>query len=134
MLLGRSFRRQPAMIPFHSAWFGPLPALSLACNAAEDRRQWTVYIAQDKHLDYGWCGSTTEIELPMAALLDYHLDAAERDETRWNLDGTLGKKFIAVIADNPVSHVCGMRSARAGLATRATTPCCCGASWTQKRR
>jgi hypothetical protein len=46
-------------------------------------------LAQDKHLDYNWCGSTTEIELRMAALLDYFVDAAERNKACWNLDGTL---------------------------------------------
>ena len=64
-------------------------ALSVVCQATERGRQWTVYLAQDKHLDYNWCGSTTEIELRMAALLDYYLDAAERNEACWNLDGTL---------------------------------------------
>ena len=64
-------------------------ALSVICQATERDRQWTVYLAQDKHLDYNWCGSTTEIELRMAALLDYFLDATERNETCWNLDGTL---------------------------------------------
>ncbi|HUU17472.1 MAG TPA: hypothetical protein VMW72_10005 [Sedimentisphaerales bacterium] len=58
-------------------------------TSGEVKRQWTIYLAQDKHLDYNWCGSTTEIELRMAALLDYFLDAAERNETCWNLDGTL---------------------------------------------
>jgi hypothetical protein len=58
-------------------------------KAKETSQQWTIYLAQDKHLDYNWCGSTTEIELRMAALLDYYLDAAERNVTRWNLDGTL---------------------------------------------
>ena len=61
---------------------------SLPTFGREDR-QWTIYLAQDKHLDYNWCGSTTEIELRMAALLDYYLDAAERNDVRWNLDGTL---------------------------------------------
>jgi len=65
-----------------------LPAL-VSCNAAEVGRQWTLYLAQDKHLDYNWCGSTTEIELRMAALLDYYLDAADKGRQRWNLDGTL---------------------------------------------
>jgi hypothetical protein len=59
----------------------------LRAQAAD--RQWTIYLAQDKHLDYNWCGSTTEIELRMAALLEYFLAAAEKNETRWNLDGTL---------------------------------------------
>ena len=52
-----------------------VPATAV-CKANEKDRQWTIYLAQDKHLDYNWCGSTTEIELRMAALLDYFLDAA----------------------------------------------------------
>ena len=62
------------------------PGMSISGKSA---RQWTIYLAQDKHLDYNWCGSTTEIELRMAALLDYFLDAAERNEACWNLDGTI---------------------------------------------
>lgn len=89
MPVGSAFRKQPTKVPFHAFWLGLCLALSLACHAAGEARQWTIYIAQDKHLDYGWCGSTTEIELRMAALLDYHLDAAERNEAHWNLDGTL---------------------------------------------
>jgi hypothetical protein len=54
-----------------------------------DRRTWTIYLAQDKHLDYNWCGSTAEIEVRMAALLDGYLALAEQDRSRWNLDGTL---------------------------------------------
>jgi len=69
--------------------FGLLLAFTVVCQATETDRQWTVYLAQDKHLDYNWCGSTTEIELRMAALLDYFLDAAERNQLCWNLDGTL---------------------------------------------
>lgn len=64
-------------------------ALSVVCQATERGRQWTVYLAQDKHLDYNWCGSTIEIELRMVGLMDYFVDAAERDEACWNLDGTL---------------------------------------------
>ena len=63
--------------------------LSVTCHATERESKWTVYLAQDKHLDYGWCGSTTEIELRMASLLDYFLNAAENNKVRWNLDGTL---------------------------------------------
>ncbi|MBL7188880.1 MAG: hypothetical protein ISS70_21340 [Phycisphaerae bacterium] len=70
-------------------WFGLLLAFGFVCHGAERDRQWTIYLAQDKHLDYNWCGSTTEIELRMAALLAYFLDAAERNEACWNLDGTL---------------------------------------------
>jgi hypothetical protein len=64
-------------------------AVSAVCQATEKDRQWTVYLAQDKHLDYNWCGSTTEIELRMTSLLDYFLDAAERNQLCWNMDGTL---------------------------------------------
>ena len=31
-------------------------------------RSWTIYLAQDKHLDYNWCGSTAAIEARMAEL------------------------------------------------------------------
>ena len=57
--------------------------------AEESNRTWTVFIAQDKHLDYNWCGTTTEIELRIRALLDYYLDLTEQRGARWNLDGTL---------------------------------------------
>ena len=53
------------------------------------QRAWTIYLAQDKHLDYNWCGSTTEIELRMATLVDYYLDLVSRTGGCWNLDGTL---------------------------------------------
>jgi hypothetical protein len=58
-------------------------------HADEPERNWTIYIAQAKHLDYNWCGTTTEVELRMAALMDFYLDQAERKARRWNLDGTL---------------------------------------------
>ena len=64
-------------------------AVSVPCLGQASDRQWTIYIAQDKHLDYNWCGSTTEIELRMAALLDYYLDLAEQNRVCWNLDGTI---------------------------------------------
>ena len=70
-------------------WLGLLLTFSVVCQATETDRQWTVYLAQDKHLDYNWCGSATEVELRMTALLDYFLDAAERNKVCWNLDGTL---------------------------------------------
>ncbi|MBN2451953.1 MAG: hypothetical protein JXR77_16320 [Lentisphaeria bacterium] len=50
---------------------------------------WTVYLCQDKHLDYNWCGTTVQIELRMVALLDYYLAQVEQQGGRWNLDGTL---------------------------------------------
>jgi hypothetical protein len=78
-----------APVSFCYIWLGLLLALTVICQGAEKDRQWTIYLAQDKHLDYNWCGSTTEIELRMAALLDYFLDAAEQNEVCWNLDGTL---------------------------------------------
>ena len=52
-------------------------------------RRWTIYLTQDKHLDYNWCGSPAEIELRMVALVDYFLEQAERRRGRWNLDCTL---------------------------------------------
>lgn len=69
--------------------FGLFLAFSVTCQATEYATKWTIYLAQDKHLDYGWCGSTTEVELRMAALLDYYLDAAMQNKVRWNLDCTL---------------------------------------------
>ena len=69
--------------------FSLLLTLSVTCQAIERSTKWTIYLAQDKHLDYGWCGSTTEVELRMAALLDYYLDAALQKKVRWNLDCTL---------------------------------------------
>lgn len=66
-----------------------LVAASSCSVAADETRHWTVYLAADKHLDYGWCGTTTEIELRMAKLVDYYLDLAEKTDARWNLDGTI---------------------------------------------
>ena len=63
--------------------------IASAAVADETARQWTIYLAQDKHLDYNWCGSTTEIELRMVGLLDYYVDAARGGRACWNLDGTL---------------------------------------------
>ena len=60
----------------------PLAACPARSHAAGPGRTWTVYLAQDKHLDYNWCGSTTEIELRMAALVDYYLDQAEQESGR----------------------------------------------------
>ncbi len=83
-----SLKRSKTVSQCH-LWLGVLLTFAFACQATETNRQWTVYLAQDKHLDYNWCGSTTEIELRMAALLDYYLDLAERNKVHWNLDGTL---------------------------------------------
>jgi hypothetical protein len=58
-------------------------------GAMDTGRKWTIYLAQDKHLDYNWCGSTSEIEARMAALVDYYLDQVELMGSRWNLDGTI---------------------------------------------
>jgi len=72
-----TYSKRSAAFCLCHVWLGLLLAFTVICQAAERDRQWTVYLAQDKHLDYNWCGSTTEIELRMAALLDYYLDAAE---------------------------------------------------------
>jgi len=84
-----TYTKRSAAFCLCRVWLGLLLAFSVICRAAEKDRQWTVYLAQDKHLDYNWCGSTTEIELRMAALLDYYLDAAEQNKVCWNMDGTL---------------------------------------------
>jgi hypothetical protein len=52
-------------------------------------RTWTVYIAQDKHLDYNWCGAPADIETRMAALVDYYLVETATTGGRWNLDSTI---------------------------------------------
>lgn len=78
-----------AVVSLCRVWLGLLLVFTVVCQATDKGRQWTVYLAQDKHLDYNWCGSTTEIELRMAALLDYYLNVTERNEVCWNLDGTL---------------------------------------------
>jgi hypothetical protein len=87
MSIKRNFVEKKPAVPKWYALVGLQLCLSLLCQAKS--RQWTVYLAQDKHLDYNWCGSTDEIEQRMVALLDYYLNAAERNEVRWNLDGTL---------------------------------------------
>jgi hypothetical protein len=55
----------------------------------QDERSWTIYIAQDKHLDYDWCGTESEIETRMAGLVDGYLDLVAAGRSRWNLDCTL---------------------------------------------
>jgi len=82
-------RQKQIFCPIFLLWFALILGLAVACRAQERGSRWTVYLAQDKHLDYNWCGSTTEIELRMTALLDDYLDAAERNKVCWNLDGTL---------------------------------------------
>ena len=52
-------------------------------------RRWTVYIAQDKHLDYGWIHPVEKVVERMNVLADYHLDAAERIGLHWNLDSSI---------------------------------------------
>ncbi len=55
----------------------------------ETERKWTIYLTQDKHLDYNWCGSPAEIETRMVALVDYYLEQTEQTGSRWNLDSTI---------------------------------------------
>jgi hypothetical protein len=52
-------------------------------------RCWTIYIAQDKHLDYGWIHPVEQVVARMNTLTDYHLDAARRIGLRWNLDSSI---------------------------------------------
>ncbi len=82
-------------LPGPSACDRPLPVeLTLSCAVGAwsgaavlpPTRHWTLYVAQDKHLDYGWIHPVEKVAERMNALLDYHLDAAERMGLRWNLD------------------------------------------------
>ena len=50
---------------------------TVGAHAQAPDREWTIYIAQAKHLDYNWCGTTTEVELRMAALVDFYLEQAD---------------------------------------------------------
>ena len=52
-------------------------------------RLWTIYVAQDKHLDYGWIHPVEKVVERMNTLIDYHLDAAHRLGLRWNLDTSI---------------------------------------------
>jgi alpha-mannosidase len=49
-------------------------------------RRWTIYIAQDKHLDYGWIHPVEKVVERMNTLLDFHLAASQRMGLRWNLE------------------------------------------------
>jgi alpha-mannosidase len=73
----------------------PMPVrVTLSCPAGTwtaeaalaPTRLWTLYIAQDKHLDYGWIHPVEDVAERMNLLLDYHLDASGRAGLRWNLD------------------------------------------------
>jgi len=52
-------------------------------------RPWTIYVAQDKHLDYGWIHPVEQVVERMNVLTDYHLAASERMGLRWNLDTSI---------------------------------------------
>jgi hypothetical protein len=58
-------------------------------SAVPPTRHWTIYIAQDKHLDYGWIHPVEQVVERMNLLTDYHLDAAERVGLRWNLGNSI---------------------------------------------
>jgi hypothetical protein len=65
----------------------------IACDAGSWRgtaalgpaRLWTIYVTQDKHLDYGWLHPVEDVVLRMNDLVDYHLRASDRIGLRWNL-------------------------------------------------
>ncbi len=84
-----------AIVPGPATYDRPLEAqVAVSCPAGAWRgratlpptRPWTVYIAQDKHLDYGWIHPIERVVERMNVLTDYHLDAAARTGLRWNLD------------------------------------------------
>ena len=52
-------------------------------------RAWTVYIAQDKHLDYGWIHPVEKVVERINNLTDYYLDANKKTGLRWNFDTSI---------------------------------------------
>lgn len=89
MMKRHNSREQSSVVSVWHIFLHLVLTLAVVCQAEQPNRQWTVYLAQDKHLDYNWCGSTSEIESRMVTVLDYYLDAVEKNECCWNLDGTL---------------------------------------------
>jgi len=50
-----SLKRSAVVLLCHG-WLGLLLVFTVVCQATDRGSQWTVYLAQDKHLDYNWCG------------------------------------------------------------------------------
>ncbi|MCJ7736761.1 MAG: hypothetical protein MUQ10_05525, partial [Anaerolineae bacterium] len=49
-------------------------------------KPWRIYVAQDKHLDYGWIHPVEKVTERINVLTDYYLDAADGGGPRWNFD------------------------------------------------
>ena len=49
-------------------------------------RPWTIYIAQDKHLDYGWIHPVEQVIERLNVLTDFSLD----HDMRWNFESSIG--------------------------------------------
>jgi len=49
-------------------------------------RPWQIYVAQDKHFDYGWIHPVEKTAERVNILTDYYLRAAEATGLHWNLD------------------------------------------------
>jgi hypothetical protein len=49
-------------------------------------RPWTIYVAQDKHLDYGWIHPVEQVVERLNLLTDFALD----HDMRWNFDSSIG--------------------------------------------
>jgi len=52
-------------------------------------RPWTIYIAQDKHLDYGWIHPVEGVVERINDLTDYYVDLAESQGAHWNFDSSV---------------------------------------------
>jgi alpha-mannosidase len=60
-----------------------------AALSAGSFRPWTIYVAQDKHLDYGWKHNLEDVMTRIYSLTDYCIDAHTSCGMRFNLDSTL---------------------------------------------
>ncbi|NLE45275.1 MAG: hypothetical protein GX620_11185 [Chloroflexi bacterium] len=57
-----------------------------ALSTAQPARRWRIYIAQDKHLDYGWIHPVERVAERMNVLTDFYLDRIGSLGLRWNFD------------------------------------------------
>jgi len=52
-------------------------------------RPWTIYIAQDKHLDFGWIHPVEDVVARINRLTDFALQEAHRAGFHWNFDTSI---------------------------------------------
>ncbi len=101
--------------------YGPVPCdqpvtvqVTVTCSAGTwagaatlaPTRPWTIYVAQDKHLDYGWIHPVEKVVERMNILTDYHLDAAQRMDLHWNFDASIWvEEFLRARPSTRVEHL-----------------------------